>query len=117
MSIQRSFIPEVFPVNPIEPAIREFNPRNVSYESFRGNFDGENIGRPWMDKTSHIKLMIDIHSGNLCIVGNQLSIQPDLCTIINPRKINPDSASFRRNWKAGAIPPVLLVKILRHLCE
>ena len=112
-----AFVSQIFPVDPIEPTVRQFHTVDVLNQLLGCDFYGQRILRSWLDPLRHIELVSGIHADDLLVVRHLLPVDPDFGAVVNSRELESVVRETSRRSEYSAIPPVLLVQILRDLLE
>ena len=113
----RRTVADIFAIERVKPAVRQFHAIDVLDGALRRNLHGQRVALPWQYRVGDIQLRCHIHAHDLMIVRKLLAVQPDFRPVIDARKIQPIIFAARGRVKAGAVPPILLVEILRHIFD
>ncbi len=113
----RPLIAEVVPVDPVEPAVGQLDAVDVLQRPLRGDLDGQGVGLPAVDPRRHVELVVDVHADHLVGVGHQMTVEPDLGAVVDAGEAQLIRGVPRRRGERAAVPPVLLVEILRYFGE
>ena len=100
-------ITEVLPIDPVQPAIRQFDAVYIQDFPFWSYFNGKNIFSTSINMLRDHKFKADIHANHLRVVGDQVAIQPNVRAVVDA--VENQRVNFRRrSIKSRPVPPVLL---------
>ena len=100
-------VAEVVPVDPVEPAVGEFDAVDVLQGPLRGDLDGERVGTSRLDPPGDVEVVVDVHAHDLIGVGHQVTVQPDLGAVVDAGEVQLVGAVARlarRTWCGTTSP-------------
>ena len=105
---------EIVPIDPVVPAIRQFDAVDVLKRTFRRDLHCEGVRFTRSNPRRHVELVSDVHADNLLVVRDQVAVQPDFAAVIDSREIQEVGRAVGGRGERGAVPPILLVEVLGH---
>ena len=112
-----ALIPEVVPVDPVEPAVGQLDAIDVLQRPLWSHLDGERIGLPRPNPRRRVDVVVDVHPDDLLGVGDEVAVEPDLGAIVDAGKVQLIRAVAGGGVERRAVPPVLLPEVLGHLLQ
>src|SRR5277367_4267915 len=84
--LPRPLVAQIFPVQPVKPAVGQLNAVDILNRSFRRDLYCKDIAFPRLDPLRHVEFMRGVHANYLLAVRDLMAIQPDLGAVVNARK-------------------------------
>ena len=112
-----ALVAQVLPVDPVVPTVRQLDAVDVLQRLLRGDLDRQCVRLAAVDPLRYIEFVRVVHADDPLVVGNQVTVQPDLGAIVDSGELQRIRRVARGRVERGAIPPVLLVEVLRDFIE
>ena len=110
-------VTQVVPVDPVIPAVRQFDAVDILQRALRRDLDRQRVGRSLVHPSGDIEFVGGVHADDLVVARDQVAVQPDLGAVVDAGKLQHVRRVAGRCGECGAVPPVLLVEVLRDLVE
>ncbi len=75
------------------------------------------FGSPGRIQSRHVELVGVVHADDLSVVRDQVAVEPDLGAVVDAGQLQQVGGVACGRLERRAVPPVLLVEVLRHLVE
>ncbi len=106
-------VAKVFPVDPVQPAIAQFDAGFPFEALFGSDLDRQDIGSAGHDEFCDIEFKLVVHTDCGRAIRQLVPIEPDVSPVVDSLKDERVNVATRRRGKRGSIPPVLLPEISR----
>ena len=101
----RVVVSQIFPVNPIQPAISQLN--IFGQPLLRRDLHRQYVAIPRMDNLRYVQFELVVHPHDLRSVCQLAAVQPDIRAVVNALEDQRINVAARRSRERGSIPPIL----------
>jgi len=114
VGLEIAVIAHVLPIQPVEPTVRQFDSIDLLNQPLRRHLHREHVALPFQNPFGRVDFVRHVHADYMLAVRKKMPVHPNLGAIIDSGKLEQIGIATRRRVERRAIPPILLVKILRH---